>query len=256
MAGVRPAAANAEVAPVRTALPDRGQLHPRPGGEAERSADKGGFLRCGPFPFAVRRAGRCAPGIFRRNRSRTGGGIRRLQRRSGDRPSGLIRSYAGMSPTSSQIPSSITTEATDPGASRIISAKTGIDRFDLSRGQPPEKPFLHDVDPREEAAPDTGVPEEVSEIADFALRVEADVPERAVAPEGEGDLPARLPHGRPEAATAEGRRGCRRCRRGSSRHLRGDLRCSSAPRPCRGEPVRGGRGSATPASSRPGKALS
>ena len=64
----------------------------------------------------------------------------------------------------------------------------GNDRFDLPRGQTPEEPFLHHVDPREEAAPDAGIPEEAAEIADFAPRVEADVSQRAVAPEGEGDF--------------------------------------------------------------------
>ena len=74
----------------------------------------------------------------------------------------------------------------------------GNDRFDLPRRQTPEEPFLHHVDPREEAAPDTGIPEDIAEIADLALRVEADVPERAVAPEGEGDLPPACRMGRQE----------------------------------------------------------
>ena len=55
-------------------------------------------------------------------------------------------------------------------------------------GQTPEEALVHDVDPRKEATSDTGIPEEVAEVADRPLRVEADIPKGAVAPEGERNL--------------------------------------------------------------------
>ena len=79
------------------------------------------------------------------------------------------------------------------------------DRLDLAGRQPPEEPLLHHVDPREEAAPDAGIPEEIPDIADGAFGIDGDVRNGSPAPQGEGDLlfpqpmgPRSLPRGRSE----------------------------------------------------------